>query len=392
MVPYAGTFRKRDIGFEVLKKVMRKTWYYILMSIASKISVVLVFVLLTSCDDMLDKNPPVSNLGSPEPTVLFILSEGLFNMNNSTLAKYNLTNKDFISDFFLASNQRGLGDTGNDIGIYGSKLYIVVNVSSQLEVVDIRTGKSLAQIGMFNEKGVAREPRQITFYEGKAYVCSFDGSVAKVDTSTLKVEAVVECGKNPDGICIANNKIYVSNSGGLNFPNYDNTVSVVDITAFKEIKKITVGKNPGKIKADNQGDVYVVTRGDYGALPYGFHKIDSKTDALTESFNDIQPLNFDIRNDTAYLYSYDFNKQTCWVKVFDCKTEKIISNNFISDGTMLHTPYGIDLHPTNGDVYLTDANSYSVLGDVLCFDRKGILKFRINQVGLNPNKVVFSVQ
>ena len=82
--------------------------------------------------------------------------------------------------------------------------------------------------------------------------------------------------------------------------------------------------------------------------------------------------------------------QTCWVKVFDCKTEKIISENFITDGTELSTPYGVDINPANGDVYLTDAKSYTVWGDVLCFDRHGKLKFKINEIGLNPNKVVFA--
>ena len=47
------------------------------------------------------------------------------------------------------------------------------------------------------------------------------------------------------------------------------------------------------------------------------------------------------------------------------------------------------LSPVNGDVYITDAKSYVVWGDVLCFDRNGKLKFRLQEVGLNPNKVVF---
>jgi YVTN family beta-propeller protein len=349
-----------------------------------------VGLFLTSCDDMDDKLKPEINTGAAEPTQLYILSEGLFNMNNSTLASYDLNSKTLVSDFFLTVNKRGLGDTANDMGIYGSKMYVVVNVSSQIEVLDVKSGKSLAQIAMKNEKGIAREPRYIEFYAGKAYVCSFDGTVAKIDTSTLKIETFVQCGKNPDGICVANNKLYVSNSGGLSFPDYDNTVSVIDINTFTEIKKITVATNPGKIHADSEGDVYVVSRGDYGANPYLFQRINSKTDTLEDTFEDIQALNFNIHNDTAYIYNFDFTNQTCWVKVFDCKTEKIISENFITDGTELSTPYGVDINPANGDVYLTDAKSYTVWGDVLCFDRHGKLKFKINEIGLNPNKVVFA--
>lgn len=347
-------------------------------------------VFMTACDEMEDKVRTNTTLPVPEPTQFFVLSEGLFNLNNSTLALYNLSSGEITPDYFLSVNKRGLGDTGNDMGLYGSKLYIVVTVSSQIEVVEAASGKSLMQIPLFDAKGTAREPRYIDFHAGKAYVCSFDGTVAKIDTTSMKVEGVVTCGKNPDGICIANNKIYVANSGGLNYPTYDTTVSVIDINTFTEIKKITVGVNPYKLHADSEGDVYGVVRGDmFGPNAYTFCKISSKTDALTQRFDDIHALNFTIHNDTAYLYNYDYTTQTSWIKVFDCRQEKIISENFITDGTVLNTPFGIDINSFNGDVYVTDAGGYTAWGDVYCFNRQGKLKFRLKEIGLNPNKIVF---
>lgn len=346
-------------------------------------------VFLPSCDDMEDQLREPDTLPVAEPTQIFVLSEGLFNMNNSTLAMYNFQSGETKPDYFLSVNHRGLGDTANDLGLYGSKLYVVVNVSSQIEVLDANTGESLKQIPMFNANGIAREPRYVDFHAGKAYVCSFDGSVVKIDTTSMEIESIVMCGKNPDGICIANDKIYVSNSGGLNYPNYDNTVSVIDVTNFTEIKKITVGVNPYQLHADSQGDVYVVTRGSYGSEPYRFQKISSATDEVTQSFEDIQALNFTIHNDTAYIYNYDYGTQESWIKVFDCRQEKLISENFISDGTVLNTPFGIDVNPSNGDVYIMDACSFTAWGDVLCFDKKGKLKFRLKEIGLNPKKVIF---
>ena len=74
--------------------------------------------VLSSCDDMEDKLKPAINTGAAEPTKLYILSEGLFNLNNSTLASYDLNSKTLATDFFLTVNKRGLGDTANDKGIY----------------------------------------------------------------------------------------------------------------------------------------------------------------------------------------------------------------------------------------------------------------------------------
>jgi len=360
---------------------MKKTYYCAVL-------VGIVF-FLGSCDDMDDKEKMRTYPTPVKTTRMLVLSEGLFNMNNSSLASYNFETQQLNTDFFLSVNKRGLGDTANDMQLYGSKLYVVVNVSSQIEVLDVNTGKTLKQIPMFNEQAVARQPRFIDFMDGNAYVCSYDGTVAQIDTTTLEIKAFVKCGRNPDGICVANNKIYVSNSGGLDFPDFDNTVSVLTSSPLKEIKKIAVGPNPYKLHADSQGDVYVVTRGNYGDIPCNFHRIDSKTDETVQHFDDIQALNFTVNNDTAYIYNYDYASQKSWIKVFDCIQEKIISNNFITDGTVINTPYGINVNRVTGDVYLTDAYSFTEWGDVLCFDKTGKLKFRINQIGLNPNQIVF---
>lgn len=321
---------------------------------------------------------------------MYILSEGLFNMNNSTLGCINFESKTIDYDFFALLNNRGLGDTSNDMKLYGSKLWIVVNVSSQLEVMDAKSGISIRRIPFLDTNGDVRQPRYITFYKNKAYVCSFDGTVARIDTSSLIIEAVTTCGRNPDGIAVANGKLYVSNSGGLDIPNYDKTVSVIDLNTFSEIKKITVGLNPYKMEADSQGDVYVVSRGNNGNIKASWCRIDSKTDEIAETFSNLPVVNFIIRNDTAYLYNYDFTTDNYWVKTFDCKTEQIISDNFISDATILERPFGIYVHPTNGNVYLTDALTYTVKGNLLCFDKNGKLKYKIEGVGLNPNTVLIT--
>ena len=95
-------------------------------------------LLIHACDDITDKDSPEDNEGSNTETGtagIYVLSEGLFNLNNSTLMFHSLKNGQTDTDYFRSKNHRGLGDTANDMAIYGSKLYIVVNVSSQIEVI-----------------------------------------------------------------------------------------------------------------------------------------------------------------------------------------------------------------------------------------------------------------
>ena len=198
-----------------------------------KISVLWVILLplaIVSCKHPEPEPQPVTYTNG-----LFILNEGLFQMNNSTLSFYSFATGEYSDNVFLGVNHRGLGDVGNDLKKYGSKLYIVVNNSNIVEVVNAKTVQSLKTINLNG-----KQPRQIDFYGGKAYVSCFDGDVVRIDTATLEVDGTVHSGPNPDGLCVCNGKIYVCNSGGLNYPNYGNTVSVIDIASFTVTKEITV--------------------------------------------------------------------------------------------------------------------------------------------------------
>ena len=365
----------------------------------------LILLCLFSCDDKIVWNDGGETPTDEETSGMYILCEGLFNMNNSTISYYNFTKGEMLSfqdpdkkgndktsyDFFKMRNGRKLGDTANDLKRYGSQLWCVVNVSSQLEVMDVNTGKSLKQIPLFDESGVGREPRYLAFYQDKAYVCNFDGTVARIDTTTFTVEAYVKVGRNPDGICVANHKLYVSNSGGLNQNNPDNTVSVIDINSFEEIKKIEVRNNLGTIHADTSGNVYVVSREkfNYETNDYDcrLHRIDSETDRVVKTYDE-PIMNFTISGYKAYMYSYNSQKEA--IQVMDTRTGQITDDNFIKDGTGITRVYNITVNPVNGDVYICDAQNYVINGSVLCFDQYGKHKFTLDAKGINPNSIVFT--
>lgn len=360
------------------------------MKLYPKIFVFLLLVGLVSCNDMQDVEKVITLPENQKTGKMLVLSEGLFNMNNSRLSYYNFETKELKTNYFKEKNKRGLGDTANDMIRYGSKIYIVVNVSSQVEVIDANTGYSVKQIPVFDEDDKARQPRYLTGKYGKVYVTCFDGNLLRIDTVKLEIDGMVKCGRNPEGLCIANEKIYVANSGGLDNPNYDNTVSVVDLNTFKEIKKIQVADNPYKIFADSEGDVYVSSRGNYStSQPYRFQRIDSYVDEVIQEFEGLNVLNFTIYNDIAYMYSFDFNSDNNWIKTFDCLTEKVIDEKFITDNTKIEKPYSIQVNPFDGNIYITNTSDFTMNGDVLCFNKDGELQFSIDNIGLNPNKIIF---
>lgn len=325
----------------------------------------------------------------------YVLCSGGWQKSNASLSYYDLSkgnlesftdaNGAISNDFFFMKTKRKLGDNANDIAQYGSKIYIVVSESGTIEVIDANKEISIKQIDMKNEKGENHKPRHITFYKNNAYVCCFDGTVAQIDTTSLAIKGFVSVGINPDGICATNNKIYVSNSGGYSF---DETVSVINPETFTEMKKIKVRQNPGEMGVDNNGNIYVVSRGQYNKVEkdydYRLHLIDTKTDEVKKEYN-YKAYNFKISGNLMYMYGYKDKV----IQIMDTNTGEIIKDNFITDNTTFTAPYCIEIAPKNGDVYITDAGNYTSNGLVYCFDKSGKRKFTISAGGIIPNGIIF---
>lgn len=344
----------------------------------------LVALFFASCDsdDPIDKDKTKNEFENS----LLILSQGSFNGNNSSLALYNFDNKELDDDFFNTANERGLGDTGNDMIRHGDKIYIVVNASSTVEVISALNGKSLKQINFKNDAGIASQPRFAVGHADKVYVTSFDNTVSRIDTTSLSVDAIIEVGRNPEGIVATNNKLYVANSGGLDFGNPDNTVSVIDIATFKEEKKIEVDENPFLIYADSQGDIYVTTRDVYDAEfnwvgGSSLQRIKANSHEV-ETIEGINPSGeFTIVNDKAYIVINDYVDTQ--VAVYDCISEKVITENFIADGTSFGAPFSVSVDTASGDLFLTETD-YTTPGNVYCFGKDGKQKYKLEAVGISP--------
>ena len=355
-----------------------------------------ILLLTLACDPepvLLEPGQVIADAGH---TGVYVLSEGLFNQNNSTLSWIdfgsgqpdsweNGTGKSY--DCFEKVNGRRIGDTANDMLLYGSKLYIAVSESSTIEILDASNCRSLKQISL-NHDSKASQPRRLTASGGYIYVCCFDGTVTRIDTVTMINDATIQVGRNPDGICCANGKLYVSNSGGLDTQNPDNTVSVISLDNFVEIKRISVRENPGNIYRD-QGSVYVVSRGifDYVTMNYDsrLHRIDTETDQVTDTY-DIPILNMDIADGKAWFYGYGAGGT---IQVLDLATGQIMDSDFITDGTPVECPYSIKVEPTSHKVYICDAVDYVTPGSLLCFSPDGHLLYRVPGIGINPNTIQF---
>lgn len=334
----------------------------------------------------------------------YLVNEGNMGSNKCTLDYFDYLTGLYARNFYAERNPdviKELGDVGNDIGIYGSKLYVVVNCSHKVEVMDARTGVRLGQVDIPN-------CRYVRFHRGKAYVSAYvgpvlinpdapRGAVFEIDTLSLAVTRKVTVGYQPEEMEIIDDYMYVANSGGYRAPNYDNTVSVIQMIDFKQVQQIPVAINLHRIKKDKYGKLWVSSRGDYQgrrsklcvlAKKKGYNSM-VVTDTL-----DIACSNMAIHGDYLYYYATEWSNYTqtnaISYGIIDVRKKEVVSSNFITDGTEkeITIPYGIAIHPETGDIFITDAKNYVSSGTLYCFSPEGKKKWSV-RTGDIPAHIAF---
>ncbi|MDR2679314.1 MAG: hypothetical protein LBC47_00735 [Tannerella sp.] len=330
----------------------------------------------TGCKD--DDDPTEDPVEPSE--YIYVLNSGNSGSNNASLSMYDVTEGTVTKDIFEVRNGRRLGDTGQDMVLYGSKMYIAVYGESTIEVTDL-DAKSIKQI---DTEG---QPRCFAVDGGKVYVTYYNGYVARIDTTSLTVEAKVRVGRNPEQLTVANGKLYVANSGGLDWNTemgYDNTVSVVNMATFTETKKIEVVVNPSNIVSDGNREIYLVSMGNYGSIPNTLQRIDGQTDEVSV-VTDIEGTMLANVGSTLYSVFAQWGAPSVLYYSYDMRNKTVLSDNFIGN-TEISDVYQICTDKTFDDIYITTSD-YLNDGDIYVFDKeeKFVTKF---EVGLNPIKAV----
>ena len=334
----------------------------------------------------------------------YLVNEGNMGSNKCTIDYFDYLTGLYARNIYAERNPevvKELGDVGNDIGIYGSKLYVTVNCSHKVEVMDARTGRRLGQIDIPN-------CRYVRFHRGRAYVSSYvgpvlidadapKGAVYEVDTASLAVTRRVTVGYQPEEMEVVDDYMYVTNSGGYRAPNYDNTVSVIQMVDFKQVQQIPVGINLHRLKKDRYNKLWVTSRGDYQTRPSRLYVLEKQRGynrmAVTDTI-DVACSDMAIHGDSLYYYATEWNNftasNTLSYGIIDVRTKRVVSHNFITDGTdrEITVPYGIAVHPETGDIFVTDAKNYVSSGTLYCFDPKGRRKWSV-RTGDIPAHITF---
>lgn len=360
-------------------------------------SLLLISLTVISCrEDKLMVYPEVYDTGATQIAGnivgMYVLCEGNMGSNKCTVDYLDLTTGQYSRNIYSERNPSTvmeLGDVGNDIKVYGSRMWMVINCSDKVEVVDAKTCRRIGQVDIPN-------CRNVVFNDRYAYVSSYVGPVDlsagaqigmvyKVDTLTLQTVATVEVGYQPEELVIVGEKLYVANSGGYIAPQYDRTVSVVDLPTMREERKIDVAPNLHRCRADRYEQLWVSSRGDYDKNPscimwmqknaYGKMEVGGRLDVAVSDMC--------IVGDSLYYYGSEWNEEaqrnTVNYGIINVRTHEVLKTTLFGakEIAAMRMPYGIIVNPENKDFYLMDAKNYVSSGELLHFKKDGTFDWKV---------------
>lgn len=201
--------------------------------------------VMTSCDPAEDY--PETYLQEYSTGAYVVNSGNMYSNIESSLTAIDYASSTATQNVFKTANGRSLGNTANDGIVYGNKIYLAVDQSNTIEVIDKKTKQSIKQIKTTDLLGNAEgaEPRHISADGGKVYFTTYGGYVAAVDTTSFALQKKWQVGSYPEGLVIAHGNIYVANS---NYGKGGGNISCINLSNDKvETKNIEGVNNPTSI-------------------------------------------------------------------------------------------------------------------------------------------------
>lgn len=331
-------------------------------------------------------DPPVT---SETPTEVdysngvLISNEGAFGSSNGSISQYNPLNNSVTNNIFNSINNRPLGDVVQSVKRYNGLAYICVNNSNKVEVVDGTSFKEIATV-----TGVD-QPRYMTANGNTGYISSWNnnGEIAILDLATNLISGTIQVGEGPEKMAIANNYLYVANSGGF---GVDSTISVIDLTTNTLKTTITLtAYNPSTVIKGSDNNIWVLAKGRtlfdanwnvIGEDPSKLFKINSTTNTIestTNLFSNDHPNSMDISPDGSTLYvggSFGFKA----IYSINTTTPKTPTTPFINEAN-----YGFFVNSSNGNIFILQEAS-AANGKLLRYNASAT-KLGEYTVGIFPN-------
>lgn len=325
---------------------------------------------------------------------VYILNEGLWGSDNSSLSRIDLLGGMSNNDYFGRANAGlKLGDNAHHIAIKGDTAFIAVSTASTIEVFRLSNGKSLGRIFLPSNS----QPRNIVIVnDNLAFVTLlYKSKVIAFDPNTFELDTIgIEVGPFPEYIAYHNGKLFVANSGYGDYYQSKpkaGTISVVDIDTRREVTNLHCGNNVIEVLASERlGRLYAC----YYNLPSLKDSLGGIVEYDLATFAELRrwrvratDITLNVAQDTLFF----LNGNTDGIKGVDfIDLAEGVMKNLIINPNETDIWYSLAQSPDRASIWVGNARNFRTDGQVLIFPNKpNSTPSRIYKVGVNPNSILF---
>ncbi|KFF74252.1 hypothetical protein HX13_14090 [Chryseobacterium sp. P1-3] len=315
---------------------------------------------------------------------VLVLNEGGAGSNNAEISL--ISNQSVTNNYFKThNNNAALGDTAQDIKIYGDRIFVVLNISNQIKVINKSDFSLITTISANLDN-----PRYIAFSGNKFYVTNWGGSgstenyVAVYDLNTYTHETNIPVGSGPEKIYSKDNRLYVLLKGGFGINQFMDVINTSTNTVESEVN---VGDFPHSIFEKDQF-LYIMSFGNpYTSNSYGtftvYNTVTQSTVSSTAFPAGTKPSFMDTDGTNIY-YMKDASIYKTPIAAPSFSTTPIATAPITVTGYGA-AAYGFNI--VNNTIYVADPKGYIAPGKIYTYDLQGTLQNTFT-VTMLPNQII----
>lgn len=327
----------------------------------------LIFAL--GCEPKVDIPPTPVDLKTDTSNILLVLNEGNFGWANASLSKINVSNNEIQNFTYKTINNKDLGDVAQSISIYNDKIYLIINGSANILILDKNSYKEEGQIN-----GLTSPRYMVIHKNGLAAVSDlYSKSIQIIDLQNNTIIRKIPFNGWSEQFAIVNNEIW--------FNSYDNPyIYKLDEDLRSISDSLFIGNGSLEMSSFNN-QIYVIRRFKEKGLNNALFCIKNRSIIDSIEFNSSNKLNKLTINPTSK-------------KIF-LLSEKHISEVDINDFSIANEIIKIDASSNIYDIYSYD--KYLWLSDAIDFTSEGkVIEYDLNtlskkdyQVDIIPGEMIF---
>lgn len=348
-----------------------------------KTIILLLTTLLAAC--VKDTPNPSINIASTNGSV-YVVCEGNFGNGDATLYNYNTATDSVNGDLYRTHNNAALGDVFQSMKRIGDSLYLCINNSDKVVVLNAKTHK---EAGIIN----IPKPRYILpISPSLAYVSTlYSNKIYTINPKTLQVTGTITIPhQNPEGMVrILDNVIVCPWDTTCNKIYTINTTNS-SVTHTTQI----AGYAPHAVLVDKEQMLWVMagnaTKGKAATLT----RIDPSTGNILKAYtyaSGVDPIKpaFNKTRDTLYYIQVKYDGSTDGNGIYRMS---ILGNELPTVSLIPTLPYqyyyALGIEPATGYLYVGDPKGFTQKGTVGIYKQDGNL-LKTFTTGLGPGQIYF---